>query len=203
MYVCIYGFPCGSHYKEFACSTGDPGLIPGLGRSPEKGMAIHFIILAGEFHGQRSLVGYSPWVHKVNALECLNFLRCKKFLYILKKNLFLYQGQHSDVRNKIFPRSSLVHRVQDMASCHLCECGKKYNIGAVGRNWDESDRGIDTITGTFPKGAELLPMKLLSREEGCKMTEVSTEMLKSTRKIGRRPSYSTIPFCIVQRSETD
>ena len=27
-------------------------------------MAIHSSILAGEFHGQRSLVGYSPWGHK-------------------------------------------------------------------------------------------------------------------------------------------
>ena len=29
-----------------------------------KEMAIHSSILAGEFHGQRSLVGYSPWGHK-------------------------------------------------------------------------------------------------------------------------------------------
>ena len=61
----------------------------------------------------------------------------------------------------------------------------------------------DTIIGTLPKGAEPLPTKLLSIEEGCKMTEVSTEMLKSTRKIGRRPRYSTIPFCIVQHSKID
>ena len=27
----------------------------------EKGMAIHPSILAGEFQGKRSLVGYSPW----------------------------------------------------------------------------------------------------------------------------------------------
>ena len=27
----------------------------------EKGMATHSSILPGEFHGQRSLVGYSPW----------------------------------------------------------------------------------------------------------------------------------------------
>ena len=27
----------------------------------EKGMASHSSILPGEFHGQRSLVGYSPW----------------------------------------------------------------------------------------------------------------------------------------------
>ena len=30
----------------------------------EKGMATHLSILAGEFHGQRSLVGYSLWGHK-------------------------------------------------------------------------------------------------------------------------------------------
>ena len=30
----------------------------------EKGMATHSSILAGEFHGQRSLMGDSPWDHK-------------------------------------------------------------------------------------------------------------------------------------------
>ena len=29
----------------------------------EKGMAIHSRMLPAEFHGQRSLVGYSPWGH--------------------------------------------------------------------------------------------------------------------------------------------
>jgi len=31
------GFHCSSVGKEPACSTGDPGLIPGLGRSPGEG----------------------------------------------------------------------------------------------------------------------------------------------------------------------
>ena len=31
------GFPGGSDSKESACSAGDPGLIPGLGRSPGGG----------------------------------------------------------------------------------------------------------------------------------------------------------------------
>ena len=31
------GFPSGSGGKESACDAGDPGLIPGLGRSPEEG----------------------------------------------------------------------------------------------------------------------------------------------------------------------
>ena len=31
------GFPCSSVGKEFACSAGDLGSIPGLGRSPGEG----------------------------------------------------------------------------------------------------------------------------------------------------------------------
>ena len=33
----ILGFPDSSVGKEFACNTGDLGLIPGLGRSPGEG----------------------------------------------------------------------------------------------------------------------------------------------------------------------
>ena len=50
--------------KESVCSAGDLGLIPG-GEDPlEKGMTTHSSILPGEFHGQRSLGGYSPWGQK-------------------------------------------------------------------------------------------------------------------------------------------
>jgi len=87
--------------KESACNAGDPGLIPGSGRSPgegigyplqyswaslvaqmvknlpvmwktwvwslgwedplEKGTLSTPVFWPGEFHGQRSLAGYSPW----------------------------------------------------------------------------------------------------------------------------------------------
>ena len=40
------GFPGGSNGKESACNAGDPGLIPGSGISPEKGMATHSSVLA-------------------------------------------------------------------------------------------------------------------------------------------------------------
>ena len=52
--------PGGSDGKESACNAGDLGLIPGPGRSSEEGNGS----LLGESHGQRSLVGYSPWAHK-------------------------------------------------------------------------------------------------------------------------------------------
>ena len=47
-----------------ACNAGNLCLIPELGRSLEKGMAITTIFLSGEFHGQRSREGYCPWNHK-------------------------------------------------------------------------------------------------------------------------------------------
>ena len=48
--------------KETACNAENLGSIPGLGRSPGEGGAWQPtpVFLAGEFHGQRSLVGCSP-----------------------------------------------------------------------------------------------------------------------------------------------
>ena len=34
----LEGFPGTSVSKEFTCNAGDPGLIPGLGRSAEEGI---------------------------------------------------------------------------------------------------------------------------------------------------------------------
>ena len=51
--------------KESACNAGDLGLILGSGRSPgeENGNPLQRSCLE-KSHGQRSLVGYSPWGHK-------------------------------------------------------------------------------------------------------------------------------------------
>ena len=37
LYNDFFGFPGGSEDKASACNAGDPGLIPGLGRSPGEG----------------------------------------------------------------------------------------------------------------------------------------------------------------------
>ena len=62
------GFPDGSAGKESACNakdTGDLGSIPGLERSPGQGNGNPLqYFLPEKSHGQRSLVGYSPWGHK-------------------------------------------------------------------------------------------------------------------------------------------
>ena len=51
--------------KESACNAGDPGLIPSLGRSPGGGHSnpLQYSCLENP-HGERSLLGYSPWSRK-------------------------------------------------------------------------------------------------------------------------------------------
>ena len=56
-----YGLSSGSDGKEHACNIGEPSSIPRSGRScgGGRGNPLH-----REFHGQRSLVGHSPWGHR-------------------------------------------------------------------------------------------------------------------------------------------
>ena len=58
----LQSFPDGSDGKESACNAGDLELIPGLERSPGGGHGnpVQCSCLENP-HGQRSLVGYSPW----------------------------------------------------------------------------------------------------------------------------------------------
>ena len=70
------GFPGDSDDKESACNSGDLGSILGSRRSHGKGDGNQptLIFLPGEFHGQRSLAGYSPWGHKESdTIEQLTF----------------------------------------------------------------------------------------------------------------------------------
>ena len=61
----------GSDGKVSAYKAGDFGSIPGLGRSPGEGN----VFLPGKSHGQRSLVGYSPWDCKESDMtERLHFI---------------------------------------------------------------------------------------------------------------------------------
>ena len=54
-----WGFSDGSDIKESACNAGEPGLFPGLGKSPGEGNGYPF-----QYSGQRSLAGYSSWDYK-------------------------------------------------------------------------------------------------------------------------------------------
>ena len=63
------GFPGASDGKESACNAGDLGSLPGLGRSLwRRAWQPTPVFLPRESHGQRSLVGYSPWGRKCHIL---------------------------------------------------------------------------------------------------------------------------------------
>ena len=54
----VWGFPSAQLVKNLSASAGDPGSIPGWGRSPGGGQGKPTpVFLSGESHGQRSLVG--------------------------------------------------------------------------------------------------------------------------------------------------
>ena len=73
VHICVLAN--GLDSKESAFNTGDLGLMHGLGRSTGKGNGLPTpLFLPGEFHGQRSLLGNSPWGHKeLDTTERLTF----------------------------------------------------------------------------------------------------------------------------------
>ena len=59
------GAPFDSLVAQLPASVGEPGSISGSGRFPGEGTGFPTpVFLPGEFHGQRSLVGYSLWCRK-------------------------------------------------------------------------------------------------------------------------------------------
>ena len=75
------GFPGGSDGKDSTCNREDLDSIPGLGRSPgwEHGNPLQYSCLEDP-HGQRSLVGYSPWGCKESdTTDQLNFTSSESF----------------------------------------------------------------------------------------------------------------------------
>ena len=65
LFIVIWMFPGGSDGKESACSAGDPGLIPGLGRSSGEGNGNPLWYSCLENSMDRGApMGYSLWGYK-------------------------------------------------------------------------------------------------------------------------------------------
>ena len=75
------GFPGGSVVKNPPANSGDMDSIPGLRRSPGEGKwQTTPVFLPGKSHGQRSLVGYSPWGRKeLDTTEKLDFTYLEQY----------------------------------------------------------------------------------------------------------------------------
>ena len=111
---CFHG---GSADKASACSVGDLGSIPGLGRSPGggNGNPLQYSCLKN-FHGLRSLVGYSPWGHKeLDTTEWLHFL----FLKLEE----IWKQKHSHVKTLL---QLFLHGIREQSAVNspICSCLK-------------------------------------------------------------------------------
>ena len=60
-----YGLPWWLSGKEFTCNAGDTEFDPSIRKIPwRRKWHTTPVFVPGKSHGQRSLVGYSPWGHK-------------------------------------------------------------------------------------------------------------------------------------------
>ena len=70
--------------------------------SLEEGMTIHSILLSGKFHGQRSLVGYSPWGCKesdmTEVIECIDVCVCV-YIHIFNGTLIYHYKNFAICKN--------------------------------------------------------------------------------------------------------
>ena len=113
-------FPWGLDGKESACNAGDSDLIPGSGRSPwRRAWQPTPVFLSGEFHGQKSLAGYSPWGHK--ELDVTERLSLTHSLALVFKTVFnlthLIQDFTKAAKNSC--KVSCPYCCMDKVSCHL------------------------------------------------------------------------------------
>ena len=83
-------------------------------------MAIHTVFLPGESHGQRSLVGYSPWGHK--ELDTTEHIIVLRHLMYRRHNLNVEnQSEYGDSFLKISHklRVCLVYKYKQMSAVYL------------------------------------------------------------------------------------
>ena len=88
----------GSDDKESACNAGDSGSIPGSGRFPgEREWQPTPVFLSGKSHGQRSLMGHSPWGPKeLDTAEWLTLL----LLHIYAQHISLIVCWHKNMEER-------------------------------------------------------------------------------------------------------
>ena len=90
MLLWTLGFPGGSDCKGSACSVGDLGLIPGLGRSPGAGHgnSLQDSCLENP-QGQRSLAGCTPWACKESDMTERLSMHMNTGVYVTFESMFL------------------------------------------------------------------------------------------------------------------
>ena len=102
----------------------------------EKEMATHPSILAGKFHGQRSLVGYSPWCHKT----VRHNLATKQQWWLWTVRVYCgYTNRRMDKKDVVYINTmkyySVIKKEWNNVICNNMDVPKNYHI-----KWSKSER---------------------------------------------------------------
>ena len=191
----ILGFPGDSDGKESACTVRDLSLIPGSRRPSEEGNGIPFQYSCLENpHGQRSLVGYSPWGHRESD-------RTKQLTH---RDLW----KHPDVSRLQYPWKHLpVHaNLVWVSKTWECNSGQRKQIESGSgwtlwelvmdrEAWHAAIHGVEKSrtrlsdwtelnwTERVIGRAEMFPLENFPFQDN-RATQAETERLTSTRKCG-------------------
>ena len=122
----VKGFPGGWEVKASASNAGDPGSIPGLGRSLEKGKATHSSILAWRI----------PWTEEPGKLQSTGLQRVRHdwatSLHFIPGSL---EKQESSRKTFI---SALLTMPKPLTVWITTNCGKFWKIWAYQTTWPAS-----------------------------------------------------------------
>ena len=114
------GFPGVSVGKESACNAGDPGSVPGLGRSPGEGSGypLQYSCLENSMD-IRSLVGYSPWGRKESdTTEQLALALLRFFMRYLDKSRVLFFTLKSYIIRILTLKMQMIENCAVKGRCH-------------------------------------------------------------------------------------
>ena len=103
MFMPSLGFPGGSDRKESACYAGDPGLIPGSGRSLGEGNGNQHQYSCLENPMDSSLVGYHSWGHKESDITDRLALSFRDVCHHSHTHLRIFKSQGS-----VFKHATLI-----------------------------------------------------------------------------------------------
>ena len=139
------GFPGGLAGKESACSVEDLGSIPGLGRSPGggHGSPLQYSCLENP-HRQGSLVGSTPWSHRVGhdwvtehstQHRNNNSLVVFGFSWLLYVSLFVYCGLYLSYQShfSVIWQSLVIYLNLRLGNTTILKEQKSNSVNAIGK----------------------------------------------------------------------
>ena len=154
--------------KESACNAGDPGLIPGSGRSPEEGNGNPLQYSYLENPRQRSLAGYSSRVTRLGHDLATKFSSAQFSPSVMSDSLRPHESQHARppcpsptprVHSDSHPLSQWCHTDISSSMVLFSSCPQSLLASeSFPRSqlfaWGGQSTGVSALASFFPKNTQ-------------------------------------------------